>query len=129
MMLQLLYTRQGIECIFLCLPNLQLDQPNDLAFLLCCFKSLRTFWRQQSIVYFGEACKVQYQKTDISKRAWHSRQKFKLSLGYHETQLSKTFKLRLIDIARGLVLSLGLSSRNFVERSDMNITFQWFNKT
>jgi len=64
-MLQLLYTQQGIECIFLYLPNLQPDQPNNLTFLLCRFKSLRTFWRQQSILYFGEARKVQYQKTDI----------------------------------------------------------------
>jgi len=30
-------------------------------------KSLRTFWPQQSIVYFGEARKVSNLKTDISR--------------------------------------------------------------
>jgi len=66
-MLQLLYTQQGTACIFLYLPSLQPDQPNSFTFLLCRFKSLSDFWRQQSIVYFGGARKVQYQKTDISK--------------------------------------------------------------
>ena len=85
----------------------------SFTFLLCCFKSLSDFWRQQSIVYFGGARKVQYQKTDI----------FKIDTGISETGVqtypglplypSKDGVQTLVSMIVRLGLDLGLNSRNF----------------